>query len=306
MLQALTNTLYGYSGSIGTSNKVAAFDLDWTLVRPIKGRFLKDSNDWAWLPNRISAIRKYYDDNYTIVIFTNQGYKNKKEAVDRVNNILTSLIKFKIEPWVFAATGHDSYRKPNIGMWELFNQYVPNIDKGNSFYVGDAAGRPQDHSDSDLIFAQNVQIVFHTPEEFFLNNQVYIPATQTMFIFMGMAGAGKTTFYDLNLKHLGWVHVNQDNLGSQAKMLRTIRIALQAGQSVAIDATNPSFGKRKEYVDLAIEYQIPTLIIYFVRNGYEWNKLRSNKVPAVAYNYYFKELVEPNLELDRVPVIEIF
>lgn len=44
----------------------------------------------------------------------------------------------------------------------------------NSFYCGDAAGRPKtdlkpkDFSDSDLKFAREIGVKFHTPESLFL------------------------------------------------------------------------------------------------------------------------------------------
>lgn len=53
------------------------------------------------------------------------------------------------------------------------------IDKANSFYVGDAAGRPKnwapgkkkDHSSADRLMALNVGIKFETPEEHFLKHK---------------------------------------------------------------------------------------------------------------------------------------
>ena len=47
---------------------------------------------------------------------------------------------------VYAATNHDRYRKPRVGMWEeLLEDYdlenAETLDLDNSFFVGDAAGR---------------------------------------------------------------------------------------------------------------------------------------------------------------------
>jgi len=126
-----------------------------------------------------------------------------------------------------------------------------------------------------------------------------------MFILVGMPGAGKSTFYQNYLQPKGWIHVNQDTLKTKSKVLNAIRIALSSKQSVAVDATNPSPDKRREYLNLAIQYQVPTMILYFVRNGYGWNKLRASPVPDIAYNIYYKNLIEPSPEIDGVPVVEI-
>lgn len=309
MLQSITTGLYAYVGAIGTNNSIAAFDLDWTLVRPIKGRFPKNEDDWEFLPGRLYILKKYIDFGYTLAIFTNQGYRGEKltMAIGRLNKILTFLVNEKINIWMLAATGaNSSYRKPNIEMWQVLTRYIPQLDKNNSMYVGDAAGRPQDYDNNDILFAKNIGIPFYTPEEIFPQNSIIIPDTQTMFIFVGAPGSGKSTFFQQNLKHRGWVFINQDILKTQSKMLREIKNALILGKSVAVDATNPQPNKRMEYITLAAQYQIPTLIIYFVRNGYEWNKLRPNPVPNIVYNIYYKNLVEPTQELDLVPVVQLF
>ena len=41
-------------------------------------------------------------------------------------------------------------------------------DIANSFFLGDAAGRPNDHSSTDRKLALNIGIPFHTPEAYFL------------------------------------------------------------------------------------------------------------------------------------------
>lgn len=87
-------------------------------------------------------------------------------------------------------------------------------------------------------------------------------------------------------------------------MLSVIDSALKNGQSVAIDATNPGAAKRREYIDLANKYGVPVLIIYFVGNGYGWNKLRPKPIPDPAYNVLYSHLQEPSMSVDGVPGVE--
>ena len=79
-----------------------------------------------------------------------------------------------------AATVSDKYRKPATGMWDfckdtVFAEFT--IDLKASFYCGDAAGRPKtamrpkDFSDTDIKFAANIGLTFHTPEELFLGEK---------------------------------------------------------------------------------------------------------------------------------------
>jgi bifunctional polynucleotide phosphatase/kinase len=295
-------------GTAGPTSKAACFDLDWTLIRPVRGRFPKDANDWTFLPNRISTLKSYQQAGYTLAIFTNQGYTGAKltMALQRVNNVISSFHQQGLYPWVFVATLQNEYRKPSPGMWAVFEHNQKGILKSDSLYVGDAAGRVQDYDDNDREFAKNVGIPFYVPEQLFPNNPITIPTTQTLLIAVGMPGSGKSTFYEQNLKSRGWIHANQDLLKTAAKVKSTVEAGLASGKSVYIDATNPSADKRREYILLAVKYQVPTMILYFVQNGYEWNKHREKPVPDIAYNMYFKNLVEPTYELDRVPVVELF
>lgn len=298
-----------FSKGAQKSSKIFATDLDWTLIRTIKpiasknGLFHRDSGDWAFLPNRIETLKSYQTEGFTIVIFTNQGYvKNKLvTALDRIKNVISKLIEYGVNPWVFIATEHDQYRKPNTGMWTALSKHI-DADLNKSFHVGDAAGRPQDHSDDDLLFAQNNKLKFYVPEEIFKNPEIGVLDVQTMFIFVGMPGSGKTSYFNENLKDKGWVHANQDTLKTAVKVLSTVKQSLAQGKSVAVDATNPTAEKRAQYIDLAIQYQVPTLIIYFVGNGFEFNRLREHPVPSIAYSTYFKNLQEPS-EDEGVPVI---
>ena len=209
--------------------------------------------------------------------------------------------------WVFAATGKKSiYRKPSGGMWGILRKYIVDIDDEKSIYVGDAGGRRTDYSDDDRKYAEEIRIKFKIPEEIFPNNEISIPNTQTMYIFVGMPGAGKSTFYHENLEQRGWIHANQDIVKTKSKMINTVIEGVKNGKSVAVDGTNGTREKRREYINIAIKYRIPTMIIYFVQNGYERNKLRiNNRVPEIVYNIYYKNLEEPSMSVDGVPVVEL-
>eukprot|EP00210_Caulerpa_lentillifera_P002574 g2469.t1 len=68
---------------------------------------------------------------------------------------------------IYISTSRDTFRKPETGMWDFFLNKHQEVDKKLSFYVGDAAGRPKDFSDSDLKFAENIGLAFFTPEDYF-------------------------------------------------------------------------------------------------------------------------------------------
>ena len=92
-------------------------------------------------------------------------------------------------------------------MWNFFENYrKTNINKKQSFYVGDAAGRiyknKKDHSSDDRNFAHNIGIKFYTPEDFFdvnddphdilnielkntKNNYIDISSNKNLVIFVG-------------------------------------------------------------------------------------------------------------------------
>ena len=67
---------------------------------------------------------------------------------------------------VVASIGRDDSRKPNIGMWKWIEKKNGGVKVSleDSFYCGDAAGRPGDYSDTDRKFARNVGVRFETPE----------------------------------------------------------------------------------------------------------------------------------------------
>jgi bifunctional polynucleotide phosphatase/kinase len=141
--------------------KMAAFDYDWTLVKPKYGKkFPSNINDWEWLfPSITSKLIACYEQGYMIVIFTNQSKPWKHEQIKQVLRTLN------IPLFIVVANDKIEY-KPNPSLLdELMNDYI--VNKSESFFVGDALGRSGDFSDSDKQFAENIGVRCYSPEEYF-------------------------------------------------------------------------------------------------------------------------------------------
>ena len=76
-----------------------------------------------------------------------------------------------------AAIDDDIFRKPSLGMLQHIEKVYCLLNRDQSFYCGDAAGRAatqshkKDFSADDLKFAHNMKVRFETPESFFLGQQ---------------------------------------------------------------------------------------------------------------------------------------
>ena len=170
-------------------NKILGMDLDWTLIRPVKGKIHPlDEHDWQFLydAENMRAISDKIAAGYKMVIFTNQGglLSNKKygfgskmdvEGFKRRWHVIIDRLKkeYNIKPFALIASLYDDFnRKPCCGMWEfleavILSKYNIKIERSSSLYVGDMAGRKGDHSASDLLFAMNLNIGFQVPEIFY-------------------------------------------------------------------------------------------------------------------------------------------
>ncbi|KFY10797.1 hypothetical protein V492_04843, partial [Pseudogymnoascus sp. VKM F-4246] len=179
------------AAAAGPKKKIAAFDLDWTLVKSVSGKkFVFDADDWKWWhPNVPLMLRKLHDQGFIVIIVSNQGaiqlhpspkaptaHRGRLQAWQ--NKAASILRDLDIPTTLYAATAFDKYRKPRTGMWdEILEDYdltPETVDLKGSFFVGDAAGRiaarglPADFAASDRGFADNIGILFLTPEEYFL------------------------------------------------------------------------------------------------------------------------------------------
>jgi predicted kinase len=134
-------------------------------------------------------------------------------------------------------------------------------------------------------------------------------------ILVGLPGAGKTSFYQ---QHLSTTHrhVSKDAMPNvrnrSARQLRLIDEALRAGQSVALDNTNPRPEDRAPVIDLARRRGAGVIGYFFdadVADCLRRNRLRAarQRVPDVAIFSTAKKLVPPSQaeRFDRVYTVRI-
>ncbi len=324
------------------SSKVYGFDIDDTIITPKSGKkFAVDKNDWKILYDTIKeTLQKHVNNGYKIVFFSNQGGIGKgrtlegdwKSKIDKVQEYLNIPLQ------VFAGTMSDYYRKPSIGVWRLFvDNYNGGVKITDGTYIGDAAGRPKrgnkpkDFSDSDHKFSVNNDLMFFTPEAFFLGETLEkLPAfefnpkafsknkilskgdvsdltkSQTeMVIFVGSAGSGKSTLYHSYFKGKDYGRVNQDTLKTEKKCCSAAEEFLSNNKSCVIDNTNNKKEKRAVFINVAKKCNAPVRCVFFDYPKdlvFHLNELRdsnphrthfSDSVSDVIIHTWYKYLEKP-------------
>lgn len=216
-----------------------------------------------------------------------------------------------------------------------------------------ASSVAKDFSCSDRNLAHNIGITYKTPEEFFLGEEprefsrdfditgfprqhsdstalnnvdgtrsediIFTKKNkQDIVLFCGMPGAGKSTFYWTHLKPLGYERINQDTLKRLEKCFQVAKEHLTAGKSVAIDNTNGGPERRKEWIDLAREFDVPIRCMWFktpmalcehndaVRalNG-PMNPEQRTMLPKLAFTGYNARFKEPKVKEGFEDVVEV-
>ncbi|KAI6164364.1 polynucleotide kinase 3 phosphatase-domain-containing protein [Pisolithus thermaeus] len=307
--------LHGINLSPPCLPKVAALDLDGTVIKSNhKNRGKGTALQWEWWRNVVpSRMRALHEEGHSIVLISNQALKSDQltEWKKKIPLIAAALpdVPFRI----LAASAKDGYRKPMPGMWyeleRIFKEQGVEIDKASSFYVGDAAGRPDDFASTDRKWALNVGIPFYTPEVYFLKLPaasyslpgfhvsslpalepvtpvdaavIPDPPRQELVIFTGYPCLGKSSFYRRHFSPAGYVHINQDVLGSRPKCIRAAEEALKDKKSIVVDNTNRDVATRKHYLDLAKRHGVAARCFLF-----------SGPMELAWHNNLYRAYIEP-------------
>ncbi|KAF8803640.1 PNK3P-domain-containing protein [Phlegmacium glaucopus] len=316
--------LHGINLEPKATTKVAALDLDGTVIKSDVSASGKPTFEW-WRSSVPDKLRELHQSGYSLLIISNQGIKPAalkvwKEKIPLIGEALND-VPFRL----LAATRKDQYRKPMPGMWneieKIFLEEGVQIDKAESFFVGDAAGRQftkakADFASTDRKWAQNIGLTFWTPEEIFLKlprHENYTmpgfqvsslpdlplltptsspiiptPQKQEVVLFVGYPCLGKSTFFKRYFQSEGYLHINQDTLKSRDKCVKAVKNALESGQSCVIDNTNRDAATRKAYLDLCRAHNVPSRSFIFtgsIELAWHNNLYRTfNLPPSVAAN----------------------
>lgn len=119
-------------------------------------------------------------------------------------------------------------------------------------------------------------------------------------IFIGIQGAGKSTFYRENFLDTH-IRINLDMLKTRHREKLIFQACLEAKQKFVIDNTNPTFEDRKKYIIPAKEKGFQILAYYFdseLEDCKRRNSQRQGKkvIPLVGILSTYKKLVLPSYD----------
>lgn len=86
---------------------------------------------------------------------------------------------------------------------------------------------------------------------------------KTMVIMIGIQASGKSTFAKRKLSN--YTRINLDTLNTRNKELMEFERALEAGENIVIDNTNPKASDRERYIPRAKEHGYK-VVCYFMQS----------------------------------------
>jgi bifunctional polynucleotide phosphatase/kinase len=329
----MTYQIYNNSYEFKKNKKIFGFDLDGTIIK-----FNLNTEDYEFQYDNILEKLKEISKNYNIVIITNQNHKKYDLFEKKIFKLLNIFTKNKINISIYVSKKNDIYRKPNIKLTLLIEETYHNKIK---YYCGDALGRPNDHSDTDLKFGLNLGIPVFSPEQIFLNKTInktinnnmsikypklnmirynfnYKPAKKEMIIMIGYPASGKSSISNLIqekgfLNNIYYKIINRDTIKTIDKCIKETQNALKYKMNVIIDNTNPSKENRKKFIDIGKKYGYKIIAIKMnttrqesIHNNYYRSFIyRKELIPEIVYNIYDSKYQKPSLDENIDKIIEI-
>uniref|UniRef100_A0AAG5DNA9 PNK FHA domain-containing protein n=1 Tax=Anopheles atroparvus TaxID=41427 RepID=A0AAG5DNA9_ANOAO len=299
------------SAGVVASDKIAAYDMDGTLIKTKSGNvFPKSIDDWQIafpeVPGKLKALHK---NGFKLVIFTNQaGIGKGKVRIEDFRQKIEALVrKLSVPIQVFISTGSGKYRKPRTGMWETLceskNDGVP-VDKN----VPDTNWVKPEFDPKDFCDGQGKQPLLAPAGAKLTSGE------QEVIIMIGFPGSGKSHFVRQYLAPKGYEIVNRDTLGSWQKCVTSMESAIQRGKSVVIDNMNPDVESRKRYLQAATRANIPVRCFVMdvsykhARHNNAFRELtdRSHStIPDMVFNSYKSKFQEPTVKEGYKEIVKV-
>ena len=324
---------------------IIAFDMDNTIISTKSGkRFPKSMDDWKFIFNSEVKLNKIAK-KHSIIIITNQlGITKNKTKIEDIEGKLDMIHQeLNLHILVMIASADNNYRKPRIGFYTMLEKmYLDKNKKIKSFtYVGDAAGRTGDHSDSDYKFllniskyAPNIETKFFLPEEFFNKetggsknvlgynlkyrgkdstkkiitkiNSVTDTLMNQVILISGYPASGKSTLASKLAKKLNLSYFSKDK--DKGKFKKLIKNQVDSEFNFIVEGLYYSDKQRNELKNIiGKKYQIINLVMDVPYDtAIHFNKFRSlnsnvKTIPSVVYNTYRKYYTD----FDNAIVIKI-
>jgi bifunctional polynucleotide phosphatase/kinase len=278
-----------------TGGHIFCYDYDDTLAAR-----------WTTVPlSGVSErLREHLANGDTVVVFTNRKGQKHTTVRNNLDGFEKTLGLPNLPIWIFYALEDDKFRKPSSGMFDLFIELSGAKHNDVVYYCGDAAGRKGDFSDSDMRFAENLQVDFKTPEEVFtvipanvefpdISKMISDAGPKVTIIMVGPQGSGKSTFAKQINETTHALIINGDTQGKQQHAIfqRNLDKSL-----IIVDNTNRDVQTRSQWITPERE----TIIIYFdvpkpktFINIAAREALTGVHIPTIAIHVYYKGLIPP-------------
>lgn len=281
---------------INNLNKI----LQDTRVKPHQIRYIAGFNINALVNIYLIDIRnieKYFKfDN--IFHKLNKLYKTKQYQIifwardDSciIQEIIEKIIEYLQIPIIyFISTEDDIFKLPNYGTWKVLETEFINLDKYNSFYVGNNYGLLDtinntkkgfsEIDSSDIKFAINLGLLFYSPKEYFRNipksknylvdtygidifkkyctfgtykkHPPYIPNKLEFIMCIGPPSSGKTHYINRYYNLIHYHHLEAKYFDNNF-IKQTIQSNLDKKKSIILEGTYQTLEKRAEvlgYID---------------------------------------------------------